>query len=40
MMNRVTGLLSTYGETLDNVDHGNNLIYRLLLEGRLSVEKI
>lgn len=40
MMNRVTGLLSTYGETLDNVDHGNNLIHRLLLEGRLSIEKI
>ena len=40
MMNRVTGLLSTYGETLDNVDHGNNLIHRLLLEGRLSVDLI
>lgn len=40
MMNRVTELLSTYGQTLDNADHGNNLIHRLLLEGRLSVERI
>lgn len=40
MMDRVTGLLSTYGETLDNIDHGNNLIHRLLLEGRLSIESI
>lgn len=40
MMDRVTGLLSTYGETLDNINHGNNLIHRLLLEGRLSIELI
>ena len=40
MMNRVTELLSTYGQTLDNADHGNNLIHKLLLEGRLSIERI
>lgn len=40
MMDCVTNLLSTYGETLDNANHGNNLIHRLLLEGRLSVEPI
>lgn len=40
MMKRVTDLLSIYGETLDNIDHGNNLIHKLLLEGRLSIESI
>lgn len=40
MMNRVTELLATYGRTLDNTDHGNNLIHKLLLEGRLSIERI
>lgn len=38
MMKRVIKLLTAYGRTLDNADHGNNLIHKLLLEGRLSVE--
>ena len=37
-MSRVIKLLTSYGRTLDNADHGNNLIHKLLLEGRLSVE--
>lgn len=37
-MSRVINLLTSYGRTLDNADHGNNLIHKLLLEGRLSVE--
>lgn len=32
-----TQLLTTYGETLDNKDHGKNLMHKLLLEGRLEV---
>lgn len=37
-MMRVTELLTTYGRTLDNKSHGGNLIHKLLLEGRLSVQ--
>lgn len=37
-MVRVTELLTTYGKTLDNQDHGKNLVHKLLLEGRLSVQ--
>ena len=40
MMNKVVSLLTAYGETLENTDHGKNLIHKLLLEGRLSVEEI
>lgn len=40
MMNKVVNLLTEYGETLENKDHGKNLIHKLLLEGRLSVTKI
>lgn len=37
-MDRVIKLLAAYGNTLDNKDHGKNLIHKLLLEGRLSVK--
>lgn len=37
MMDKAIRLLTEYGETLDNKDHGKNLIHKLLLEGRLSV---
>lgn len=37
MMEKAIKLLSAYGETLDNKDHGKNLIHKLLIEGRLSV---
>jgi len=39
-MNKVISLLTAYGATLENTDHGKNLIHKLLLEGRLSVEEI
>lgn len=40
MVRRVARLLSTYGQTLDNKDHGKNLMHKLLLEGRISVKRI
>ncbi|MGO5500889.1 AbiH family protein [Paratractidigestivibacter faecalis] len=40
MMRKVVRLLNTYGTTLDNKDHGKNLIHKLLLEGRLSVREL
>lgn len=40
MVRRVARLLSTYGKTLDNKDHGKNLMHKLLLEGRFSVRGI
>jgi hypothetical protein len=40
MNRKVAGLLSTYGSTLDNKDHGKNLMHKLLIEGRLSVKTI
>ncbi len=40
MMNKVVSLLTAYGATLENRDHGKNLIHKLLLEGRLSVQEI
>ena len=40
MYQRFLGLLSAYGETMDNEDHGKNLIHKLILEGRLSIVEI
>lgn len=37
MNKNVCQLLSEYGQTMDNVDHGKNLMHKLILEGRLSV---
>lgn len=37
MFEKVNHLISRYGETLENKDHGKNLLHKLLLEGRLSV---
>lgn len=37
---RVMHLLSSYGTTLDNKDHGKNLVHKLLLEGRLIIKRI
>lgn len=39
-INAVTRLLTTYGRTLDNKDHGKNLMHKLLLEGRLEVKNL
>lgn len=33
MGRKVTNLLSVYGRTMDNQDHGNNLIHKLLIVG-------
>lgn len=40
IMRNVTNLLNAYGKTLDNKDHGKNLMHKLLLEGRLEVKRI
>lgn len=40
MMGKVISLLSSYGATLDNKDHGRNLIHKLLIEGRLRINII
>lgn len=37
MYEKVNQLMTRYGETLDNENHGRNLLHKLLLEGRLSV---
>ena len=37
---KVANLLSAYGKTLDNKDHGKNLMHKLMLEGRLQVKRI
>ena len=37
---RISDLLSDYGETLDNKDHGKNLMHKLLLESRLIIKEI
>ncbi|MBR3158801.1 MAG: hypothetical protein IKF14_06815 [Atopobiaceae bacterium] len=40
MVRKVSNLLNAYGKTLDNKDHGKNLMHRLMLEGRLEVKRI
>lgn len=37
---RIAHLLIEYGATLDNKDHGKNLMHKLLLEQRLIIKKI
>lgn len=39
MFQKVTRLMSQYGETMSNKDHGRNLMHKLLLEGRLTIKK-
>lgn len=39
-MHQVIRLLDAYGRTLDNKDHGKNLIHKLLIEGRLVVKEL
>lgn len=39
MFEKVNNLISSYGETLDNKDHGKNLLHKLLLEGRLIIKQ-
>lgn len=40
MVTAVYKLIETYGLTLNNVDHGNNLLNKLIIEGRLAVTKL
>jgi len=39
-LDKIVKLLDAYGATLDNRDHGKNLMHKLLLEGRLVVEEL
>lgn len=36
----ITKLLKEYGKTMDNLNHGSNLVHKLLLENRLNVNEI
>jgi hypothetical protein len=38
--NRIASLFQAYGETIDNKDHGKNLMHKLLLERRLQIIRI
>ena len=37
LANSINDLLVNYGATMDNKDHGKNLMHKLLLEGRLII---
>jgi len=37
---RIVKLIQKYGETLDNKDHGKNMMHKLLLEGRIQVAEL
>ena len=37
LANSINNLLVAYGATMDNSDHGKNLMHKLLLEGRLII---
>lgn len=37
---KVSNLINKYGETLDNINHGNNLLHKLLTQGRLEILNI
>lgn len=39
MFEKVNRLITTYGRTLSNEDHGKNLLHKLLLEGRLTIKQ-
>ena len=36
----VANLLGKYGKTMNNENHGRNLMHKLMLEGRLSLKEI
>jgi hypothetical protein len=40
LANSINDLLVAYGATMDNKDHGKNLMHKLLLEGRLIIRGI
>ena len=40
LANSINNLLVDYGATMDNQDHGKNLLHKLLLEGRLIIRGV
>ena len=40
LYSRISHLLIEYGNTLDNKDHGKNLMHKLLLEERLLIKRL
>ncbi len=40
MVNKVMNLIESYASTLDNYDHRENLISKLIIEGRLTIEEL
>lgn len=38
-ISKVYALMEDYGKTMDNSDHGKNLLHKLIMEGRLSVKR-
>lgn len=40
LIERIYKLLNLYGNTLDNKEHGKNLLHKLLLENRIKLNKI
>ena len=39
-MSSISNLLSSYGTSMDNKNHGKNLIHKLILENRLKIDVI
>ena len=39
MFQKVNRLITVYGQTQDNKDHGKNLLHKMLLEGRLTIKQ-
>jgi hypothetical protein len=40
VINSTISLMKSYGKTLDNADHGANLLHKLIIENRLQIVKI
>ncbi|WP_159443330.1 AbiH family protein [Pilibacter termitis] len=40
LTNRIFDLISEYGKTLDNKDHGKNIVHKLVLENRVIIKEI
>lgn len=39
-ISKVYNLMEDYGKTMDNADHGKNLLHKLIMEGRLSIRRV
>ena len=40
LFTKVNQLITRYGQTLDNKDHGKNLLHKLLLEDRIQIRQV